>query len=324
MILALAAALLFADPSIESAASAKLTYLREGDAMACPDEGIVRSGIAQRLGYEPFDPFAAREVRARVRREGRGFSASVQLLDEKGQLAGERQLSSQSDDCSEIAASMQLAIALAIDPLVLSRPAVVPAPSSPPPPPSIEVEPRPPPPPKPPPAPPPEPKERTRLELGAGMLASAGHSITATGSPLLAAALRFSGSSLGLELRFDLESSSEYDGGFIATSAAELSFVPCVRERFFGICGVASAGVLYGHGVAYLNPRDTSTPLFELGARLFLEGHLTRWLSVRLQADGQASFARTNLVVGNFVAWSSSPLVGSVGISMVGTLPIGP
>src|SRR5438067_9395170 len=83
LILALAAALLAADPSAPPSPpgySAKLSYTRAAEAMACPDEQIVRSGIAQRLGYDPFDAFAAREVRARVRREGKGFGASVELF----------------------------------------------------------------------------------------------------------------------------------------------------------------------------------------------------------------------------------------------------
>src|SRR5438128_1351366 len=136
--------LVIAAQASAEAPAARLDYTRGAGAESCPDQRSLEDAVSARLGYPPFRTDAARTLTARVSASGRGLLARMELRDAGGNLLGKRDLAGAGEGCGELAAAMELAIAIAIDPASATRP---PPPLSEAPPPS-----QPPPPPPPPPA----------------------------------------------------------------------------------------------------------------------------------------------------------------------------
>src|SRR6185295_1250393 len=82
-----------------------------------PDEPVVRRSVAARLGYDPFVDGPGRVVRVVLSLSARRLRASIEITDESGDLLGTNQLSPRVRDCDTLASAVELAIALAIDPL---------------------------------------------------------------------------------------------------------------------------------------------------------------------------------------------------------------
>jgi hypothetical protein len=110
-------------------------------AESCPSEDALRDAVAARLGYFPFTRDADRTLRASVTRMGDRLIGTIRLEDATGELIGERTLEGEAGDCHELSRALQLAIAIAIDPTVITRPTPPPAEPAPPPPPERPREP---------------------------------------------------------------------------------------------------------------------------------------------------------------------------------------
>src|SRR5204862_4286698 len=111
-----------------------LIYNPGADTTGCPDEQTLRNAVSARLGYDPFRPDAERTLQVDIvvdrRHERRGLRAHVELRDAAGNSAGSRDIGSQRSDCGELASALTLAISIAIDPMILTRP-TPPAPAPP-------------------------------------------------------------------------------------------------------------------------------------------------------------------------------------------------
>ena len=102
----------------EAGLSARLVYLRAGTAEGCPDQSALKLAVARRLGYDPFLLSAPHTVIAEVSGNGEALKARARLLDDAGIVLGSRELSaSGSEGCSELLASLALAISLTLDPM---------------------------------------------------------------------------------------------------------------------------------------------------------------------------------------------------------------
>jgi hypothetical protein len=114
----------------------RLEYRREATAMACPDQASLQRSVAERLGRDPFSAKGDRTVAVKLSGAGGSLSVNIRLLDAKGTVGGQRELSSTNADCVELAKATALAVAIVIDPMVVTRPEPVAAraPPSPPPP----------------------------------------------------------------------------------------------------------------------------------------------------------------------------------------------
>lgn len=96
---------------------AELVFIQSRGAEAC-DETMLRQSVATRLGYDPF--VANADVRVVVRLGGdRALTAQVDVL-RPGVAPAERTLTGPGD-CKSLTEALALALALAIDPLMLSR-----------------------------------------------------------------------------------------------------------------------------------------------------------------------------------------------------------
>lgn len=297
----------------------RLLYTRGEGAAGCPDEQTLRESAAARLGYDPFRAEAPSAVSAVLTRGPRGLRAVVELRDASGRVTGSRLLTTARNDCQELASAMVLAICIAVDPFVLSRPAL---PSEPPvtPPPSPTPASSPAPPPCPVcPACPPPPRSPVRFRVGAGLQVGVG-ATPAIGSlgVTAQAELRYRAFSLGIEGRVDprIGSASASTGGGVAATLILGVLAPCARWRWFGFCALLELGVLQGVGVDVATPFQASTLYAAAGVRLAGEIPLHKVLALELHLDGLTPLTYTSLSLNGAEVWSTPPLSGALGANL--------
>jgi hypothetical protein len=313
--------------AVDAAATptSRLTYVRGPGAQGCPDEAELRRAVEERLGYDPFFPWATRTVVAQIEHKPGGFAAELKILDASGVSLGERALPTVSNDCTEIVRSLALAISIAIDDLDTAAPP--------------QGEPPPAPPPSPPPAsapevdapaPPPQPPDRGNesppmartldlaLELAAlGTLASA--PAPAAGG---AAGARLKGPwwSLGLEGRYDLPASEAIaGGGRVETSLALGMATACVWSgtawRPFG-CLVGTLGWFHGSTTGVTAPNSAGALYAALGARLGTELGLNGPFYAFGHLDGLVSFTPHRALLNDQVVFTLPTLSGEVAVGL--------
>lgn len=115
-----------------TATAVRLLYVREAGVEACPAEPAVRAAVAGRLGYDPFEPDARSTLLARVSKSALGFVGSIELIDEAGLSRGKRELSTEGENCDEMARAMALSMSIAVDPerAALGAEAAAPSPAT--------------------------------------------------------------------------------------------------------------------------------------------------------------------------------------------------
>jgi hypothetical protein len=94
---------------------ARFVFVRESGAELCPGSDQMQAAIAERLGYVPFRADAAHTIVATLRRHATRFEAVVQSLRADGGVQGVRELSSDSNTCTELASAVAATVAILID-----------------------------------------------------------------------------------------------------------------------------------------------------------------------------------------------------------------
>lgn len=282
--------------------AARLIYSVPEKLAECPDERSLRDAVAARLGYNPFNVQAERTISARISRGKHGLKASVELSNAAGEITGLRQLESAKGDCRELGSAMELAITVAIDPMVLARPhsivpdgPVVPAP---------KAAPR---------------RDKVTLRASFGALASLGSAPAINFGFAAQIGLRWRIASFALEGRADLPASATTAPPSGVESQLFLaSFVPCVHYRFALACALVSLGALQGKGIHVDRPRDETTFYSAAGVRIGAEIHLVSFLSLRISLDVLGTLTRTTLTINDAASWTTPPVSGNLGLSLVG------
>ena len=292
-----------------------LTYERAPGAEACPDEVVLRRAVSARLGYDAFAADAPRSLNTRIAPVLDKLQGQVVLRDSTGKTLGTRSISSVATDCRELSEAIELAMAIAIDPQVLVRPAQ--------PPPRTVMEPvvvtpeRPrepvaePLPVSPTRSPEPEPV-KTKLSLGLGPLGSAGISA----APAFGGAVRFAArwKSFGLmaDARVDVPQRISHREGHVISSTLLATLAPCFHAGSFAACGTFTAGVLRVSGEFVPPATQISSPLILAGARAQYDFALNGWFSLVPSADLQAVLTRTTVLSGADTVWVTAPVAGSL------------
>jgi hypothetical protein len=323
----LAAAWLLLCGSALAAENVRLIYVREPGAESCPDEGVLKRAVSARLGYDPFiEGHKVRSVRAVLGPQGRWLRASIELRDADDELLGTNQLTPRVRDCDILASAVELAIALAIDPLRASGasqppPSPVPEPVlvTPPPPPTLVLR--------------RAPRralndgendddgeDRAHLTGHLAVLAAVGSAPQATWGIEVGLAARWKRFSIGGELRGDTPGSRVIAGGTVSSSLATATFLPCVRAYGCSFCGLLSVGVLIGYGSDFTVDRRVILPYAGGGTRAAFEFRLTRRLSMGAHADLLASFTRALLRVDEQEVFHAPPVSGAFGVQISGVL----
>jgi hypothetical protein len=304
----------------------RLDYDRQAGAAACPDDVTIRAGVTSRLGYDPFSDQANDRMRVTLRENGRVLEARIELVDALGNLRAERRLVSHGGDCAELASSVELAMAIAIDPLGTA----------------------------------PSPAEEKPLAGGAptkemrqapdrGTSAEAATTPAATGSspsrPLLKRVeagiigslgwlpaanlgLRAGGGlqgevlSLSIEARADLPASKSLRVGQASAWLLAGSLVPCVHARGASACALATVGAMHVAGGGGLeNPQHATLPYLALGVRVAASLPLTPTVSLAVHGDLTTPVTETRLTVGNEVVWASPTVAIAFGFGIAYRFP---
>ena len=324
---------LVAPVQAQQPARVRLAYDRGEGATSCPDVRAFADGVAGRLGYEPFDAAADGLVRVAVGRRERALEARIEMVDANGKTKAERLFTSRRSDCTELAATMQLAIAIALDPFHATAPErATAADSLPPPPPASSPTPMVPPRSVPAPevrsaaaaalpaAAPSRPPGPTPLawEVGLAVVGGTGSEPNRDLGTEVRVAARRRNLSLAIEGRADLPASVSLPVGQVSTSLLVASLVPCAHWRLLAACGLVTAGVLRAAGHGLVDERQVSDPWVALGARVAAEMRVTSRLFVTAHADVATPLVETELKVGGADLWTPPPVsfLGGLGLAV--------
>ena len=228
----------------------QLEYLRAPGASQCPDRDSFTRGVSARLGTNPFDDQAPQRLVVQIRTEGQGLHGQVEVYDGTA-LLGRREVTSQTMDCAELAGSLELAVAIAIDPFhapvkpspspsepAPSEPAPSePAPSEPAPAESAPAE-----------SAPAAPAERTpfTLLLGLGAMGSMGSVPTLAPGGFARVDVGWGRAALMVEGRWEQGSRIKAGSGSLAASLQQVALAPCLRQGWLDACAWAGVGAFRG------------------------------------------------------------------------------
>src|SRR4051812_37840778 len=95
----------------------RLQYTRSAGAGQGPEEEQLRLRIAARLGYDPFRDDARSGFVVRLARHEDTWTAMVERVVSGVVSPAHRELQARGSTCDELASALELALALAIDPL---------------------------------------------------------------------------------------------------------------------------------------------------------------------------------------------------------------
>jgi hypothetical protein len=267
-------------PSAFASESAHLVYVRAERAAACPGETELRQAVKERVGYDPFFPWAKTTVVVEVTSDGIQFAAHVQLVDNDNHSLGVRDLRSGAKGCAGLIDAAALAISIALElgaaPAVSEPEAQAPAAGG------AEVSP-------PPAAPEPRsrpaaPTERDSLrpdmihrpslrgDAGVDVVTVIGEAPDVVAGFDLWLAARVERASLGVELRADTPSDVTFATGGRATIVfAAGTLAPCVHGGAFFACALGTFGWLHASGHDVALPRSGSAFALGVGPRAGIE-----------------------------------------------------
>ena len=296
-LLLVAGAVLLAAPQALAGpgARARLRYQRLAGAESCPDQAAFEAEIAAWLGYDPFSNSSPREVSVELSGGPSGLTAHLQLVEAGGKILGQRTLQTASPDCRDLTQALVLAVALAVDPLPITRDVIAPAEPTPPPTPAVRAAPA---------TPVAQPVRasgpKTEVTIDVGPLG------VALGSPQFAPGLvagvelRWDWLSVELDGEGDAFTGQSWQAGSVQVSLAAAELAPCYRTAIVGVCfPVVAAGVEMGHGQNIPDPSSQPLPYMGVGGRVLADFHLTGPLSLRLQVEGLGTVLGASFGVGH-------------------------
>ena len=324
-------------------ASVTLTYTSAKSATSCPDETTFRGLVAARLGYDPFVSASVRTLAVDFDHRGTDVVGRLELSAGDDARAMKRTLRTSADDCFELATSMALVVAVAVDPNAQPGssgppPSTPEAPSSTPPASPASEEPKSNVPVAAAPAPAPAPRDdqperstsQWRLELGA-LLATG---VVPARAPGVRAGIGLDAGtwSARAEGAFVSAGSQEHPRGRGEVSAFALaaSLVPCfaplgTMSWELELCAVVSLGSLRSTAKAVTREAPSSTLLASVAPRAAALVMISDLLGLGISAEAPLSLSRTHLYIDDGgvrnEVWAQ-PRVGFVlAASLVASIP---
>jgi hypothetical protein len=298
-------------------ASSRLNYTLGKGAEECPDQASVAAEVRSRLGYDPFGEPAGLILSASIRRVGESLIGALKIASTEGTPLGSKSFQASASDCAELAAEIELAICLAIDPLQgrgVERP--LPAPTPPPVPPSPST-------------PPvaaatavaPEQRSSVHARVYLGPVISFWAAPQAAPGIMLGGAIPIGPILLGLEGRADLATRLSYQTGSVSASLLAVLVTPCLMAGNFGGCAVLLVGSEESEAKDLPSAQKQGTPFFAAGGRAFFELPLGSVVFVKAQADVLAALSVISLRVPPVEVWKSPPVALTLGVGVGAYFP---
>ncbi len=313
--------------SIASAAPAtRLVFARAPGAEGCPDEAAFRSEVSQRLGYDPFFPWASRTVSVEIDVASERARARIVVVDEHGLELGTQTLDGNrgalESTCADLVRAAALAVSVAFDsapkpaaptvettdaPPTLEAENVVNAVEAP----VVQSVTR---------AEKPTPSNSTRratsLTIAPQLWAGYGQWPLATLGVGGAVGVRRGRFEIAVEGRWDVPSTLDVPSyGDVRLERATGSLVPCVDVSVVSFCAIASFGATWANGVTVADPQFASAFYAAFGARAALSFPLRRGLALGVVAEAEAVATPMHVVVGS-ARFDSGPLAASIGTNL--------
>ena len=299
------------------AAQHQLSFTAEPSA-GCGTQDNFERAVAERLGFSPFNAEGPLRMWVNFRKEKALRVAVLKVTDAKGEVKGERSLTSTGEDCGELVSATALAAALAVDPLLLTRPelpqpdagterdlqpvlpprAQVRAPvtsrepidAGTPPPFSVER---------------PASSPRTVVSVGPGAAFNQVPTVMLQVTGDVAWEWRWL--SVGARVNFTAPSYLGLSRGSVGVSVVTVGGLLCVGARW-GACFTTQLGVLSSWAVDVPQARSAYTSTASLGLQPYVDiGFAEAW-RLRLQLAAQAQPTTTVLYVGANEVWRSPAL----------------
>lgn len=256
------------------------------------------------VGGEPFTADARASVRVGTSTTARGVSARAWFDSGDGERRGPRTV--EAATCDELVESLAVIIAMALPALMATPslpPVVVAEPTA------LGLEAR---------------EEYVRTSKTQLIVAAAG-GVSAQGwkqQLILGARTKRDARSLAIEVRSDAPREVEITmASRVDVWKSVVSVSPCLHAGAFGVCAIASAGVIRGSSTGLVDARTAFSPTAMVGGRLTWEHPFTRLLSLRLHVDAEAIVTTTRFEVGHMPVWVSNRFEVWGGAGVIARIP---
>jgi hypothetical protein len=306
---------LAASPAWGERLSARLEYRRGAAAGACPDGAQLRREVGEILGYDPFSDDAPLSIECAIDRRGDAYVAGIVVRDLLTGANGTRVIESDVDDCGELARSVELAIAMVIDPLFQPDAAPPAAPAAPPSEPTALA--------------PVEPTRaapeaiaardraaRRSVYFHGGARAGTGVQPGMTLGGAWGFGVRWGWFSVDAGAGLTAETTRDAADGRIAAQRLWGEIVPCAHVGPIAGCAVASGGVITASGDFQVDGQ-AETPWIAAGVRALGEIAFTPQVALRAQVDLLLPVLRTTLTVSGEPVWRAPTVGAELGAVMV-------
>jgi hypothetical protein len=320
------AAVLAAAPTARAAAASRLAYSRTADAAArCPDERGFRAAVAERLGYDPFFPWAEQTVSVAIFEDKGRLRAKVELVDASGIVRGARELDGRTTDCQELLASLALATSITLDPMAaptidgphptpevvgadpqgvertdVPKKAVETLPDRTA---AVHATPRP-------------VAESIAWSLRAGPLLALGAGPAPSAGARLGVGAHRGSFALFAELRADLPTgATSQEGGEARVNVWGGALAPCWGQGPWMACAIAYVGSMQARGSGVERP--VSTPVFyaAAGGRIETTLPVSKDVDFILHIDGMKNLTAAELYLHQREVWRTPPFSAALGVA---------
>lgn len=294
----------------------------EVDGDAC-DPSTVRPKVAELLGHDGFVPATDDAdvdlvVRYSIARDDHGLRATIEL-DESGAALGKR--SFEAADCAALTDAAALAIAMVLAEPRAAAPsagATSPDPPSPtpvapitdaetPPPPAIGLVFAP-------------PQQLAGFETSAGV-AGGRASGDFQGQVVIGAALHRGRRSVALEFGLAAPDRVAIGMGRVVATTYAFDVVGCLHRGPLAGCATTAVGWVQGRGEGLINSSTARSLYVAPGLRAAWTAGLSDRIAVRVELSARAPVTRNRFLVDQMPVWSTSPVEGWLGLSLVARIP---
>lgn len=291
----------------------RLAYSAAGT--SCPGRDALASAVRSRLGADPFVESSPDVIEVDISAAGKTLTARVVRKKDTAET-GRRELSSPTADCSELFKTLELAVAIAIDPRAgLATPAPAPVPPPPPPPPPAPA-------PEPPPrvvepAPAPEPSTPVFFHAGVAPLGTLGTAPGPTAGIGVIAGFRRGHLLIDVGGRVELPVTLQVSPGRVSTQSLAGELALCLAVSIVRVCGVGAVGAMRVGSDGLMKMTQSTLVLAGAGARVAVEWQPARYFMLRPYLDVQANLTRTTLLADGKPIWNMPPILGVLGLALL-------